>query len=221
MATSRANGGASAAASRDYLESYLAEDDVLQTARDAGHRLGCTPIGAAGGATLRLLASIIGARAVVEIGTGAGVSGLWLLRGMAPGGVLTTVDVSAEHQRVARATFRAAGVAGPRTRVITGAAADVLPRLTDGVYDLVFADASKSEYADYLTEALRLLRPGGIVAFDNVLWHDRAADPTVHDEDTDAVREVTRAVHDHELLDSAMLGVGDGLLVAVYHPDRG
>jgi hypothetical protein len=95
---------------------------------------------------------------VVEVGTGAGVSGLWLLRGMRPDGVLTT------WTRTRSTSGRQAGVrrgrvpSGP-ARLIVGNALEVLPRLADGGYDLVFVDAAKSEYGDYLTEALRLLRP--------------------------------------------------------------
>ena len=106
---------------------------------------------------------------MVEIGTGTGVSGLWLLRGMRSDGVLTTVDIEAEHQRLAKETFTEAGIPSNRARTIAGAGLDVLPRLTDGHYDLVFCDGDKREYAAYLKEALRLLRPGGIVAFDNAL----------------------------------------------------
>ena len=134
-------------------------------------------IGPGGGAALRFLASVLEARAVVEIGTGTGVSGLWLLRGMRSDGVLTTVDIETEHQRLARETFNEAGIPTQRARTIAGAALDVLPRLTDGHYDIVFVDGDKAEYAACLREALRLLRPGGVVAFDNALWHDRVADP--------------------------------------------
>ena len=97
-------------ASRDYAESYLAEDAVLQAARHRGAELGCVPIGPGGGAALRFLAAATNARAVVEVGTGAGVSGLWLLRGMRPDGVLTTVDKDPEHQRAAKQAFAEAGI---------------------------------------------------------------------------------------------------------------
>src|SRR5262245_12674650 len=198
-----------------YAESFHAEDDVLVAARARAEELGCVPIGAAGGAALRLLAAAIGARAVVEVGTGAGISGLWLLRGMRPDGVLTTVDVEVEHQRAAREAFSEAGIASSRYRVINGSAAEVLPRLTDGAYDLVFVDADKSGYATYHEQAVRLLRPGGIVAFDNTLWHDRVADPTARDLDTVTIREMGKAVRDDPRLVSALLPVGDGLLAAV------
>jgi predicted O-methyltransferase YrrM len=160
------------------------------------------------------LASVLQAKSIVEIGTGTGVSGLWLLRGMADGGVLTSVDLEAEHQRLARAAFTAAGFASQRFRLIAGAALDVLPRMTDGGYDLVFLDGDKAEYGEYFDEAIRLVRPGGIIAFDNVLWHDRVADPSVRDPQTSAIREMLNRVNDDERLCSVVLPIGDGLLAA-------
>jgi len=201
-------------ASWTYAEEFIGEDDVLTAARGRAKEVGVAPIGSGGGAVLRFLASMMNARAVVEIGTGTGVSGLWLLRGMAPDGVLTTVDTEAEHQRLAKQAFSEAGIAPQRVRLIPGAALDVLPRLTDGHYDLVFADGDKTEYADYLSEALRLLKPGGIVAFDNALWHDRVADPAQRDAETVSIRELGKAVREHESLLPVLLPIGDGLLVA-------
>jgi len=201
--------------SLSYAESFHPEDEVMTTARARAAELGCVPIGPGGGAALRLLATMISARAVVEVGTGAGVSGLWLLRGMRADGVLTTVDVEAEHQRAAREAFTDADIAPPRYRMINGSAAEVLPRLTDGGYDLVFVDADKSSYGVYYEQALRLLRSGGVVAFDNALWHDRVAENTARDPDTVTIRELGKAVRDDARLVSAMLPVSDGLLVAV------
>jgi predicted O-methyltransferase YrrM len=133
---------------------------------------------------------------------------------MRPDGVLTTVDTEAEHQRLAKQGFTEAGIASQRVRLIPGSALEVIPRLTDGHYDLVFCDGDKREYTDYLTEALRLLRPGGVVAFDNALWHDRVADPSQRDEETVAIRELGKAITENESLVPALLPVGDGLLVA-------
>lgn len=197
-----------------WAEQFVPEDEVLANARARAKEMGVVPIGSGVGATLRFLASVLDARAVVEIGTGTGVSGLWMLRGMRSDGVLTTVDVEAEHQRLARETFTEAGIAAQRARTIPGAALDVLPRLTDGHYDLVFCDGDKQEYADYLAEALRLLRPGGVVCFDNALWHDRVADPAQRDPETVAIRELGRTVAEHEALVPVLLPVGDGLLAA-------
>ncbi len=200
-------------ASLSYAESFVSEDGVLLGARDRARELGCVPIGPAGGATLRVLAAATGARSVVEVGTGTGVSGLYLLGGMAAEGVLTTIDVEGEHQRAAKEAFGEAGVAATRYRLINGSAAEVLPRLRDEAYDLVFVDADKSAYAGYYEQALRLLRPGGVVAFDNALWHDRVADPAQRDPDTVVLRDLGRAVRDDDRLVSALLAVGDGLLV--------
>jgi len=201
-------------ASWSYAEGFVEEDDVLAAARARAEEVGAVAIGSGGGAALRFLASVIEARAVVEVGTGAGVSGLWLLRGMRSDGVLTTIDIEAEHQRLARETFNDAGITQHRARTIAGAALEVLPRLTDGHYDLVFCDGDKTEYSHYLAEAMRLLKPGGIVAFDNALWHDRVADPAQRDAETVAIRELGRAVREHDSLLPVLLPVGDGLLVA-------
>ncbi len=151
---------------------------------------------------------------MVEIGTGTGVSGLWLLRGMQPDGVLTSVDLEAEHQRLAKETFSDAGIAPQRYRLITGPALEVLPRLTDGHYDLVLCDAAKGEYGEYLREAMRLLRPGGVVAMDNALWHGAVADASQRDEETVSLRELGQQVREDESLLPVLLPVGDGLLVA-------
>jgi predicted O-methyltransferase YrrM len=207
-----------ALANRQFTEGWLAEDQPLSDARPRGHELGAVPIGTGGGAVLRFLAAAVNAKSVVEIGTGAGVSGTWLLRGMADDGVLTTIDVEAEHQRVAKQTFAAAGFTGAKVRLISGPALEVLPRLSDGAYDLVFIDAAKTEYAAYLEEAIRLLRPGGIVAIDNTLWHGRVADPTSREADTIAIRELLRQVRDDDRLVPLLIPNGDGLLVAVLKP---
>ena len=201
-------------ASWSYAEGFVAEDDVLAAARARADEVGVVAIGPGGGAALRFLASVIEARAVVEVGTGTGVSGLWLLRGMRSDGILTTVDIEAEHQRLARETFTEGGVAPQRARTIAGAALDVLPRLTDGHYDLVFCDGDKTEYGAYLKEALRLLRHGGVVAFDNALWHDRVADPAQRDEETVVIRDLGKEIAAHDSLVPMLLPVGDGLLVA-------
>lgn len=202
------------AALRDYVEGYLGEDDALASARARGVSLGCPPVSAAGGSLLRFIATVLRARAVVEIGTGAGVSGLYLLRGMAPDGVLTSIDVEPEHQSAAKRAFTDAGIAPGRTRLIMGRALDVLPRLTDEAYDLLFVDAAKPEYPSYHQQGVRLLRPGGVIAFDNVLWSGRVANPARRDTETTALREVARAVREDDRLVPVLLPLGDGLLVA-------
>lgn len=178
---------------------------------------------------LRFLAAAIGARTVVEIGTGCGSSGIWLLRGMRPDGVLTSVDVEPEYQRMARKAFTQAGFAANRYRLILGRGLDVLPRLSDGAYDLVFCDADPREYPDYLEAALRLLRAGGIVAFDDAvvppelagLDPGEAADREISapgnwpPADVPQVGEVAEVLRSDERLIPLFLPVGEGLLTAV------
>jgi predicted O-methyltransferase YrrM len=158
------------AAIKEDEAAQVAEDEPLLTARGFAEDIGGTePVAPATGAVLCFLATAIAARAVVEIGTGCGSSGIWLLRGMRPGGVLTSVDTEPEYHRLARKVFTQAGFATNQARLILGRALDVLPRLSDGAYDLVFCDADPASYPEYLTEGLRLLRAGGIIVFDDAL----------------------------------------------------
>jgi predicted O-methyltransferase YrrM len=198
-----------------YCEEFVDDDEVLLRARERAGQLGCTPVPPGTGAALSVLAAAVGARAVVEIGTGAGVSSLYLLRGMPEDGVLTTIDLEVEHQRAAKEAFAEHGARSARTRTISGRALDVLPRLTDGAYDLVLVDADKENAAAYVEQAIRLLRAGGVLAVAGALWHDRVADPARRDETTTTVRELGRSVRTDERLLPALLPSGDGLLVAV------
>lgn len=200
-----------------FVERYAGEDEVQDAARRAGQRAGCTPLGAASGAALRFLAAAFGARAVVEVGTGYGSSGIWLLRGMAPDGILTTVDWNPERQEAARASYQAAGFASNRARLITGTAEDVLPRLTGSAYDMVFLDADTAHYADYLPQVLRIVRKGGVAVVNGVLGVDSTNDGPLAAPDpaTAGIRETTRMIREDETLLPLLLPVGDGLLAAI------
>lgn len=152
---------------------------------------------------------------MVEIGTGSGVSGAALLAGMAPEGVLTSIDTDADHQRSAREAFTALGYHHQRTRLITGRALDVLPRLTDHAYDLVLADGDVVEYPAILAQAVRLLRIGGLVVFNQMLVDGRIADPSQRDTEAASLRDVAHAIRDDDRWQGSLLTVGSGLLVAV------
>lgn len=200
----------------DFVESYPVEDEIIEVARRVAAEYGLTPISAGTGGALCTLAAAGSARAVVEIGTGTGVSGLWLLRGLRPEGVLTSIDVEAEHQRIAKRVFAEAGYAPSRTRLITGRGADVLTRLADHGYDLLFLDGDRGEYPSCVTEAERLLRSGGVLAVNGVLVGGRIADATARDPHTVTMREVVRTLRDDDRAwKSTLLPVGDGLLCAV------
>jgi len=198
-----------------YSEDFIAEDDSLLGARRRAGEFGCGAVSVGAGAALRVLAAGAGAESVVEIGTGAGVSGLWLLGGMRSSGVLTTIDVETEYQHAARSAFAGAGVPSARTRLISGRALDVLPRMADAAYDLVFVDADPLEAPEYVEQALRMLRPGGVLAVAHALGNDKVADPARRDDLTVTMRDLGRGLREDERLVTALLPVGGGLLTSV------
>ena len=198
-----------------YAAEYLPEDEPLLAARANAASLGGTePVRPDVGAALRFLACAVGARTAVEIGTGCGSSGIWLLRGMRPGSTLTSVDTEPEYHRMARKAFTQAGFAQNQCRLILGRALDVLPRLSDGAYDVVFCDADPRDYPDYLSAALRLLRTGGVVAFNNAL-----AGTSGDAGDDDLAFDLASHVRADERLVPVLLPLGDGLLAAVKRND--
>jgi predicted O-methyltransferase YrrM len=201
--------------SSTFADFFVPEDEPVVAARARSADLGVSPVGAGAGTALTFLAATVAARNVVEIGTGAGVRGLHLLAGMTRDGVLTSIDLEAEYQRAAKESFGSVGVAPSRARLINGRALDVLPRLTDGAYDLVLIDGDRSEYPDYVPQALRVLRIGGLLAMAGALHGDRVSDPTHRDAETVAVREAGRLVRDDERLVPVMMPLGDGLLAAL------
>jgi predicted O-methyltransferase YrrM len=134
---------------------------------------------------------------------------------MRPGSTLTSVDTEPEYQRVARKAFGAAGFSPNQCRLILGRALDVLPRLSDGAYDLVFCDADPRDYPDYLAAALRLLRTGGVVAFNNALQ----AGTSGNDEGDSSAYDLASQVRADERLVPVLLPLGEGLLAAVKRSD--
>ncbi len=199
-----------------WLAEWQPEEAAIAAARQRAAEVGVAAVDPVTGAVLRTLAALVRARSVVEVGTGAGVSTLWLLRGMVADGIVTSVDAEGEHQRLARLSLAEAGVAPARARLIAGRALEVLPRLSDGAYDLMFCDAARSENVDYLAAALRLLRVGGLVVFAGALSGGRVALPSARDADTVAARELAKTVKEEDRLAPVILPVGAGLLVAVH-----
>ncbi|AZG44804.1 O-methyltransferase [Gordonia insulae] len=218
MTDSSDGSGSSSAASAnaliDYAESAIVEDDALVAARGRAEELGAAAVAPAVGALLALLARSCDAHAVVEIGTGAGVSGLWLLNGMAADGVLTTIDPEPEHHRAARQSFASAEIAPGRTRLINGTPREVLPRLADASYDLVFVDGPLIDHPRHVTEAVRMLRPGGVVVVHNATADGAVADPTRTDPPAAAAREAALLIADDERLLPVVIPLGAGVLAA-------
>ena len=189
------------------------EDAAVLGARRAAESAGRRTPAPRTVATLSFLAAAANARHVASVGAGAGVTSLGLLRGMTDDGVLTTVDVDAEGQRLARTALDQAGISRSRARLITGVPAEVLPRLSDDAYDLVLLDAPAAELDGLLDEALRLLRDGGLLA---VVGVDEVAAAGEGD-DAEALRSLAARVREEEGLVEAVLPVEGGLLVAVAH----
>ena len=202
-------------ASSDYAESWAGEDGIRAHARAKAAEIGCVAMGPGAGAIVRTLAAAIDAKNVVEIGTGAGVSALWLLDGMHPDGVLTSVDIEAEHQLIAKDAISQAGIAANRVRLINGRADEVLDRLTESAYDIVLIAAKPLDLNANISRALTLLRTGGVLIIDRALWNDKLADPAQRDPDTVAMRSAVEAIAVGEEFIGSLLPVGGGLLVAV------
>lgn len=201
----------------DYAEDFLDDLDreqpsLMRSAHDRALDLGIGSLSNQSSSLLELLAASIQAQAVIEVGTGVGVSGAALLAGMTPGGVLTSIDLEAEYQRYARELFESLGHSHQRTRLIAGRALDVLPRFSDGAYDMVVADSDPSEFPAILHQAKRLLRIGGLVVFNSV-FDSGMADPSVRDFEAIAVRDCATALRNDDDWLPALLTVGQGMLI--------
>jgi len=198
-----------------HAEGSISEDAIVSAARERAVDGGAGAVTPAVGALLGMLTKLSGGRAVVEVGTGTGVSGLWLLSGMRDDGVLTTIDIEPEYQRLAKQAFAEAGIGTGRTRLIAGRAQEVLTRLTDGSYDLVFIDATPDDQPNFVVEGVRLLRHGGVIVVHRAALDGRAGDPAANDAEVTAVREAARLIAEDERLTPVLVPLGDGVLIAV------
>ncbi|WP_144206715.1 O-methyltransferase [Mycobacterium tilburgii] len=198
-----------------HAEGSISEDAILTGARERAVDIGARAVTPAVGALLSMLTKLSGGKAVAEVGTGAGVSGLWLLSGMSDDGVLTTIDIEPEYLRLAKQAFSEAGIGPSRTRLISGRAQEVLTRLADESYDLVFIDADPVDQPEYVVEGVRLLRSGGVIVVHGSALGGRAGDPAARDADVIAVREAARLIAEDERLTPALVPLGEGVLAAV------
>ena len=197
-----------------HAEDSISEDQIVSAARERAVDAGAGAVSPAVGALIGLMARLTRGKAVAEVGTGAGVSGLWLLSGMREDGVLTTIDVEPEHQRLAKQAFGEAGITPSRTRLIGGRAQDVLTRLADESYDLVFVDADPIDQPQFVVEGVRLLRAGGAIVVHRAALGGRAGDPGANDAEVAAVREAARLIAEDERLTPVLIPLGDGILAA-------
>jgi predicted O-methyltransferase YrrM len=194
-----------------FANDLVDEGEVIGKARAQSLELGIDPIAPAIGAQAAVVVAATGARSILEIGTGVGVSSLWLLRG-GTDAMLTSIDSELDHQQHARASFTEAGIPATRVRLITGRAIEVLPRMNENAYDIVFVDADPGSVIEYVEHSLRLARPGGTVLVAHALWKGRVADPAQRDPITSGFRSLVTEIAGSAAVVSALTPVGDGLL---------
>jgi len=197
----------------------LREPEALRKLREEteDHPRASCQISPEQGQFLNLLTRLTGAKRAIEVGVFMGYSSTWLALGMAEGGKLLACDVNEEYTARARQTWREAGVEdrielrlAPALETLDG----LLARGEAGQFDFVFIDADKANYGNYYDRALELVRRGGLIAIDNVLWHGEIADPEVKDPNVEAVRAVNRKLYRDGRIALSLATIGDGLALA-------
>jgi len=194
-----------------FADDVIVESEVITRARLLSLELGIEPIAPSVGAQAAVVVAATAAENIVEIGTGVGVSGLWLLTG-GTDAQLTSIDSELEHQQQARGFFTEAGISSNRVRLITGRALDVLPRMNENSYDIVFIDADPQFVIEYVEHGLRLARPGGTVLVAHALWKGRVSDPAQRDDVATAFRTLITETAASGAVISSLSLAGDGLL---------
>src|SRR5262245_21563515 len=210
----------------DLVERYLsglnhAGDSVLQSIADAGARENLPLVDAEVGALLRVLALSTGATRILEIGTAIGYSGIWLAGALSKGGMLLTMEMNQDRAMIARDNFARAGLAD-RVNVIVGDAHRMLAKIA-GPFDLIFQDGDKRLYVPMLDRLVELLRPGGLLVTDNVLWDGEVVPgfvptPQRSADDTTAIADYNERLNRHPRLVTATVPLRDGVAISVKLP---
>ncbi|BAU99422.1 O-methyltransferase [Aurantimicrobium minutum] len=194
-----------------FLNEFDVESSTQAQARAISLEHGLNPISPAVGAQLALVAAATNATNMIEIGTGCGLSGLWLLSG-APEATLTSIDPEFEYHEQAREFFTEAGFPASRVRLITGKALDVLPRMNENSYDVVLVDGDPNQVEQNVEHALRLVRVGGTVLVPHILHDGDVANPAKRTAAVNGLRAVLTAAQESENIVAALSPAGDGLL---------
>jgi predicted O-methyltransferase YrrM len=203
-----------------YLRKFgVREDGDLKRLREetAGHRLAQMQISAEQGQFMRLLIELIGARKSFEVGTFTGYSAMCVAKAMGPEGRVVALDVSQEYTDIARRHWTEAGIAD-RIQLRLAPAADSLAAMVaageGGSYDFAFIDADKTGYDTYYEYALKLVRTGGLIAIDNVLWSGKVIDDSDTSDDTKALRALNQKIAADTRVTVSMVPIADGLTLA-------
>ena len=195
-----------------FAESFAHEDYFMQQARRNGQEISASDPTPAVGKFLKFSVNLLNAKSVVEIGTGSGVGGLWLLSGMPPEAVLTTIDSEREHSKIAKTIFDEADIAPTRYRIITGKLIEVIGKLADNSYDLIVIRPALDLF-DMVHESYRLLKSGGLLVIDQALSGGKVADPTQRDPESIARRDAIKVVKEDERWAASLIPIGAGVLV--------
>jgi caffeoyl-CoA O-methyltransferase len=203
----------------DYVAAHARENEAAQRLRAETAKLpqAGMQIGSDQAAFLALLVRSSGAKRCIEIGTFTGYSALAIAAALPKDGRLVCCDISEEWTSIARRHWSAAGVAGRidlRVAPALDTLKDLLARGEAGNFDFAFIDADKSGYDAYYEACLKLLKPGGLIALDNMLWSGRVVNPDHHDTDTDAIRTLNTKVSNDARVESVLLTIGDGVMLA-------
>jgi predicted O-methyltransferase YrrM len=194
-----------------FAEDFIVESAPIAAARAHSLENGIEPISPAVGAQIAVIAAATNAGSIIEVGTGMGVSGLWMFAG-APDAILTSIDIELDFQQSARRAFTDAGIPANRARLIAGRALDVLPRMNEASYDLVLVDADAASVIEYVEHGLRLVRVGGTVLVPHALWRGRVADPAQRDDTVADFRTLLSEIAASTAVLAALSLAGDGLL---------
>ena len=207
----------------DYiLNNSLRDLPILEKLREETRKMpeGRMQISSDQGQFMALLVRLMGAKKIVEVGTFTGYSTLVMALSLPENGQIVACDISEEYTKVARRFWQEAGISDKimlRLGLAEETLADVLSNGGAGTFDMAFIDADKENYMVYYEKCLELLRPGGLILVDNVLWSGKPANPDEIDNDTVAIREFNIAIHKDERVDLSLLPVGDGLTLARKH----
>lgn len=199
----------------EYLEQHTTPmDEVLHELYRETHLHAMNPRMASGpvqGRFLQILCQLMQPKKVLEIGTFTGFATICMARGMAPDGLLTTIEANEEYEGMIRKYLDRAGVAD-RVKLIIGDAKEVIPTLENG-FDLVFIDADKISYPKYYDLVMEKLNPGGIILSDNVLWEGKVLNVNTKERDTKAIREFNEKVQNDPRVENVLLPLRDGLMM--------
>jgi len=197
-----------------FANSFIPETEIMQRARQRGAEIGTYETTQSVGSMLRYLTNLIGASSIVEVGTGSGVSGLWIIPAMIEKGLFTSIDDEVENARLAKQAFEEATIPTSRYRLITGNSTEIVGKLADSLYDIFILRKSRDIFEN-VESAHRSLRPGGVLVIDRALMGGKVADPTQRDEETIAFRDAIKLIREaRERWLPMLLPVGDGVLVA-------